>query len=43
MEIICDKQLNELIHDRVYVYTSLYLYKGLFETIHTNNKNQSIL
>ena len=38
MEIFCDTQINEIMHNRVYFYKSLSLYNGFIETYRINNQ-----
>ena len=38
MDIFCDTKINELVHERFYVYNSLSLYNGCLETVHIDNQ-----
>ena len=38
MEIVCDTQINELIHNGFYVYNKLLLYNILSERAHIKNQ-----
>ena len=43
MNIVCDTQINELVHNRVYVYKLFSLYNGFLEILHVNNNTFFVL